>query len=212
MKKKYILLTCLALAITGGSILYSQSLNEKNAIEDNYVESQFVESPTGQSILVKNPRKIDEVANYANLIVEGEIVGINELEEEIQMGEGTIEKEVTEKTTGESTFTRRGTDYTVQVLDTIKGNLQNQEITIYRSDNAYGIHPDMKVGERYIFLLEWNENIGKYFAFHPSASYLKVDETDNIEPVYKMTKEFSDLEDQNYDKVKDTIRDIVGTK
>ena len=212
MKKKYILLTCLALVITGGYILYSQLLYENNTIGDNYIESQFVESPTGQSVLVKNPRKIDEVANYANLIVEGEIVGISELEEEIQLGDGTIEKEVTAKTTGESTFTRRGTDYTVQVLDTIKGDLQNQEITIYRSDNAYGIHPDMKVGEKYIFLLEWNKNIGKHFAFHPSASYLKVDEAGNVQPVYKTTREFSDLEDQNYEKVKDTISDIVGTK
>lgn len=70
----------------------------------------------------------------------------------------------------------------------------------------------MNVGERYIFILEWNDNIGKYIAFHPSVSYLKVDDDYRVDPVYKMTREFSELEDQNYDKVKDTIEDIIGTK
>ncbi|MCC3373866.1 hypothetical protein [Cohnella sp. REN36] len=209
MKRSIVLACCVA--VVAGAVVFAgeRAKSPGTASPEPYVESQVIETPSGFRVHIRNPKRLDEVVNYAKYIVEGKIVAAEDLAEPISLQEGTPERAISEQSGMGAVQTRHGTNYTIQVLDSIKGQLQDQKITMYLTDDDQSYRPKLSVGEQYIFLLDWNDAIGRYVDFHPYASYFKVDASNKVKTIYKSTTDFSELDNQSFDKVRQKIKDIV---
>lgn len=213
--KKFAWYACLT-ALTGAAaiaavLIISKPESDKGIAADmEYSESVTVETPSGALKIIRNPKTITELAAHADAIVTGDIVEIERLEEKWEMQEGTPERAIAEKTAGNIVQTRTGTNYVIRVTEVLKGEPASQQITMYLSDDVKFLRPELQAGERYIFLLHWNDAIGRYVDLHPTAGYLKVDAKQRVEPVYKLTEDFKALDNQSYEIVKRKLQATSG--
>ncbi|MBD3922078.1 hypothetical protein H8B09_25170 [Paenibacillus sp. PR3] len=205
--KKYILLVCAALAVTVYSSIELSDTKSK-AAEAPSVKSRIVETASGRLIRITDPRDLKDLVSHSTLIVKGKIIKTENVQEEIQLIEGTPERAAVDAQGGKSTRIRSGTNYTISVSDVIKGQPDNQEITVYISEDEISLRPELKIGDELIFNLAFNKTIGRYTDVHPSAGYLKVNADNKVKPMFDGTNEISSLENESYDEVKRKIRDI----
>ncbi|WP_217594410.1 hypothetical protein [Cohnella sp. GbtcB17] len=205
--KKYLLIACTVLAVT----VYSSvelSGNKTKAAEEPAVESQIVETASGRLIQIRNPQSLKELVDHSPLIVKGEIVKAENVQEEVQLIEGTPERTAVDAQGGKSTHIRSGTNYTISVTDVIKGQLEDKEIILFIREDEINLRPELKISDELIFNLAFSEPIGRYIDVHPVAGYLKVNADNKVIPMFDSTKEFANLKNEAYDEVKRKIKDI----
>ncbi|MCM3626759.1 hypothetical protein M3194_05220 [Paenibacillus glycanilyticus] len=205
--KKYILIACATLAISVYSYIDLSNI-KTTAVEVPPAESHIVETTSGRLIKITDPRDLKDLVSHSALITKGKIINIENVQEEIPLIEGTPERAATEAQGGKATHTRTGTNYTISVSEVLKGQLDNQEIIMYISEDEIGLRPELKIGDELIFNLYFNKTIGKYIDVHPRAAYLRVNVDKKVKPMFDKIKEFKELENESYDEVKKKIKDV----
>jgi hypothetical protein len=207
LKKLVISIGLVACIAIGLAVKFSGKNN--NSLDDSFKEFTYAESTNGALKKIRNPKYLDELVGYTELIVKGEVLDIKEVSTSYNMQEGTAEKAISDLNGGKSSYTVHGVEYTIRISDTIKGKSSSNEIILYLLKDEEDLRPEMIQGDNYIFLLNWNDHIKRYIDIHPTAGYYKVGKGEKVSPVYKGTAEFKDLQDKDYDKVKTIIKNKV---
>ncbi|CAI6084917.1 hypothetical protein [Cohnella sp. JJ-181] len=205
--KKYVLIVSAALAVTVYSSI-ELSKTKTKAADELSVKSRIVETTSGRLIQILDPQNLKDLVSHSTLIVKGQIIKTDYVQEEIQLIEGTPERTVVEAQGGRPTHIRSGTNYTISVSDVIKGQLGHQEVTMYIPEDEINLRPELKIGDELIFNLAFSKPIGRYIDVHPIAGYLKVNDDNKVRPMFDKGKEFSNLNNASYDEVKKMIEEV----
>ncbi|RED75695.1 hypothetical protein [Cohnella phaseoli] len=208
--KRYILIVCAAFVALAITVYSSGELTDTKsmAAEESPVKPRIVETTSGRLIQITDPKDLKELVDHSTLIVKGTIIKADNVQEEIQLLEGSPERAAVEAQGGNPTHIRSGINYTIKVSDVIKGQLDYQEITMYITEDGISLRPEMNIGDQFIFNLAFNKTIDRFIDVHPIAGYLKVDPENIVKPMFNSTKEFSNLDNKSYDEVKRIIKDV----
>lgn len=181
----------------------------QQTIEEGWTE------PMGAGIgtvdmLVRYPKNLRAIVDYADVIVSGDIVSINDTSKTFKMQEGTPEREVSEKMGAGSTFDVIGKDIVIAVSDTLKGTIEGNEVTLNIYNVSASLDPEVQVGHSYIFFLVLDEKNGVYHPAHFSAGYIRIDKAkDEVHPLYLEANDFSDLQNKPYAYAKKKIMKLA---
>ncbi len=199
------------LAVSFASYYIYENKESDLIIKPSYTETSYVEAKLGAGALmkIKNPKYVAEIVNSSDIIVKGQIIEVRSETNSIKLQEGSPEKALTDKRGKSDNENITGTNYTIKVIDTLKGESLPENITLYIPYIYEDLVPVLLNDDTYVLCLTWNKDIEKYIFGHPSASFYYVDENQIIKSFYDQTSDFDDFTGKTYDKLKDKLVDEV---
>jgi hypothetical protein len=142
--------------------------------------------------------------------VKGEITSSENEKKTIELKDGTPEKALADKRGDAGTSEVSGTNLTVKIIDTLKGEKLPKNIIVYIPGIYEDLVPNLQNNNVYIFCLNWNNDLGKYIFGHPSASFFEVNRDGKIKSFYDQTSDFYDFTGKPYDKFKSKLVDEIN--
>jgi hypothetical protein len=210
MNKKVVrfALPAIAAIIAIGGFSYVQLIGNGNKTSSHIIENNATDGQTqGEPEFMDfyDPT-FNQLVTDADLVVYGQIKKFKDKEEAVISGPAEDAVKAKLASNG-STMSIHVTPVEIDVKEVISGDAPST-IILRRSELSEPYEPDLKVGQKMIFVLKKiNGEENTYKVMHPQATYFDVDDKGKIKPYFKKFNDLSEISIKDFkEKVKEEKR------